>query len=315
MGMHHKDVSGRSLLPDDLGAEAANAGLIGSSAIGDEPPAYTDFDAVDSVHEIRTVPTFAGAISSPTSSAGAAYTDIDAISVGADARRSEAPAPTASRSGRAALRQVPVRVSAFGQRAMRDRRWLADRPAGRVSGEVPLMSPVGRPSVVPGPAWGHRPNGLPADEALTSPTPSVTHGPSGARAVRVMTPDLSGLHLVSARNVAADCGLEITVTLEDRLDSRPGSVAAQWPEAGGPIRAGGRIHVVVASSPLVAVPDVVGHSIDDARKALHARGLRVIHTHERHSPTMTAAGVVASRPRAGELVSVGSLVRLISDHG
>ena len=88
-------------------------------------------------------------------------------------------------------------------------------------------------------------------------------------------PDVTGQPLARAR--AAVTGAGLTVTVSERNDDTvpKGSVIAQTP-AGGTLHRGEAVALVVSKGPvLVAVPDVAGRQVDEARRILTEAGFTV----------------------------------------
>ncbi|MEU2058831.1 Stk1 family PASTA domain-containing Ser/Thr kinase [Streptomyces sp. NPDC013455] len=90
-------------------------------------------------------------------------------------------------------------------------------------------------------------------------------------------PDVTGDDLDGARQELTDAGLKVEVAA-GRVHSEydPGKVAAQSPADGRRAAEGDTVTLTLSKGPeMVEVPDVVGDSVDDARRALEDAGFEV----------------------------------------
>ncbi len=91
-------------------------------------------------------------------------------------------------------------------------------------------------------------------------------------------PDVTGDDLADARSELLDAGLKVKVAAE-RVNSSEydkGQVAEQSPAPGGTAAEGDTVTLTVSKGPeMVEVPDVVGDSVDDARRKLEGAGFQV----------------------------------------
>lgn len=127
---------------------------------------------------------------------------------------------------------------------------------------------------------------------------------------KLAAPNLEGMLVDDARERWKAKGIEIVVEGErDGSGAEPGTIVVQRPAPGAELSSK-EIRVTVArKSEDVAVPDVVGKGIDDARKALTEAGFEVA------DPTPEASDkppntVLKVTPAAGEKAKSGSIVRL-----
>ncbi|MET9128013.1 Stk1 family PASTA domain-containing Ser/Thr kinase [Streptomyces sp. NPDC004528] len=93
----------------------------------------------------------------------------------------------------------------------------------------------------------------------------------------VEIPDVTGTSVEDARAELEQAGLKVR-TAAQRVTSEfdRGQVARQSPEAGGEAATGDTVTLTVSKGPeMVRVPDVVGDSVDDAKKALEDAGFEV----------------------------------------
>ena len=101
--------------------------------------------------------------------------------------------------------------------------------------------------------------------------------------------------------------------LVDRPDPETpqGSVVSTDPSAGTNLQRGSEVIVVVSSGVAqVAVPDVTGQNVDDARSALIAAGFAVTTT-KRSSTTDAEGTVLEQSPAFGSKAAKGSTVSLV----
>ncbi len=130
------------------------------------------------------------------------------------------------------------------------------------------------------------------------------------QALDVTVPQLTGMRPDSARAKAEEVGLRFRVG--DRRFSAsapPGTVIDQTPRAGAHVEEGAEIVVAVsAGSETFSMPDVVGKSIDEAKRVLQERGLGVdVTTAGSDRPAGT---VIDSDPKSGAVVQTGDSVKL-----
>ena len=151
-------------------------------------------------------------------------------------------------------------------------------------------------------------------ESASSPTAKAEGGgaqPTTASDTKLAAPNLEGMLVDEARERWRARGIEIIVEGErDGSGAEPGTIVVQRPAPGAELSSK-EIRVTVArKSADVEVPDVVGKSIDDARKALEAGGFEV------SDPAFEASDkppntVLRMTPGAGETAKSGSIVRLV----
>jgi beta-lactam-binding protein with PASTA domain len=131
----------------------------------------------------------------------------------------------------------------------------------------------------------------------------VSKGPSG-----VAMPDVTGMAAADA--VKALAARKLVPTLQ-QVDSQeaPGTVLAQSPTSGKRAKPGTKVTLQVAKGHAsIAVPDVTGHSAQDAVNDLKNAGLSS--TVVRVPASQPTGTVVAQSPAAGTKVARGSAVRL-----
>ncbi|MFJ8543258.1 Stk1 family PASTA domain-containing Ser/Thr kinase [Streptomyces sp. NPDC093586] len=90
-------------------------------------------------------------------------------------------------------------------------------------------------------------------------------------------PDVTGTDLADARAELTDAGLKVKVAAEQvTSDYDKGQVARQTPGAGSRAAEGDTVTLILSKGPeMIEVPDVVGDSVDAARRALEDAGFEV----------------------------------------
>jgi len=127
----------------------------------------------------------------------------------------------------------------------------------------------------------------------------------------VAVPDLASLSLDDAKATLASRSLGLTIAERDQNDQIPaGVVISQVPAAGAKLSPGGTVAVVVsAGPPRLAVPNVAGRSVSDARAALQAIGLTPA-VEDVVDATAAGGSVLKVQPDAGAQVARGATVTL-----
>jgi serine/threonine-protein kinase len=126
----------------------------------------------------------------------------------------------------------------------------------------------------------------------------------------VAVPKLVGSSLANANQLAAAANLQLNQTGQQASMTVPkGDVISQNPAPGTQVAQNSSVAIVVSTGPpLVAVPDVVGMSTNDARKALKNAGFKV-HTYN-ELPTVLLDTVYTQNPGGGSKAPKGSTVNL-----
>ena len=128
----------------------------------------------------------------------------------------------------------------------------------------------------------------------------------------VVVPPLVGRIFSEAQQIiAATPGLQLRVERQEPSDREPGTVLAQNPSAGMKVHTDSVVNVVVAMERKVEVPDLIGHSAQEAEQMIAARpGLTLEVRGERFSPQ--APGTVLEQyPAPQTMVSAGAIVEVI----
>ena len=137
-------------------------------------------------------------------------------------------------------------------------------------------------------------------------TLTVSDGPGSAA-----VPDVVGQPLRRARDRLRDDGFRVRVRRESSESVAEGRVISSEPPPGSQLERGSSVTVVVSTGPeQVAVPDVVGQDVDDARSELEEAGLTADVTRE-ESEDEEPGTVLRQEPGADSEVDAGSSVALV----
>lgn len=126
-------------------------------------------------------------------------------------------------------------------------------------------------------------------------------------------PVLTEISLGRAMERIEESDLELhLIRWTETSDLDPGTVVSQKPEAGQTVPKGSSVTLVVAGAPGdVEVPNLVGMTLDDARKRLATSALiPTLNANSERDPGTVK--VVEQYPPAGELVPVGSRVEIVT---
>ena len=120
----------------------------------------------------------------------------------------------------------------------------------------------------------------------------------------VPVPSVTGRSVDDAQDAIRQAGLQPQLTGQSSADVEAGQIISQTP-AGGTAKRGSTVALVVSTGPgIVAVPDVRGLSIDDARQKLTDAGFRV------KVRSLRIGNVIAQSPRGGSQREQGSTVTI-----
>ena|GEM_PF-2400117 len=122
-----------------------------------------------------------------------------------------------------------------------------------------------------------------------------------------------GLSLAEARRRLSADQLQDSVTYQESSDYGPGTVIAQYPPEGTRVEQGTRVSLTVASERKVAVQNVVGRQLGEAREMLE--GLNVVVSYQEFNPCVPGAGthnkVLSQNIPAGRRVPAGTSIALV----
>lgn len=143
----------------------------------------------------------------------------------------------------------------------------------------------------------------------------ITAGGGADKSAKV--PPLATLTLGEAIPIAEQLGLKVKVVERVTSDSYPvDTILSQSPEPGTlvPINTAIEVRVVMGSG-LAVVPDILGFTLDEARKRLREMGLTLGQTIDAISTTAPPGTVVQQNPRGGLQVAKGTSVDLVFSIG
>ncbi|MFF9282064.1 Stk1 family PASTA domain-containing Ser/Thr kinase [Streptomyces griseosporeus] len=126
----------------------------------------------------------------------------------------------------------------------------------------------------------------------------------------VQVPDVTGEDLADAKSDLEGAGLKVEVAAE-RVNSEhdAGKVAAQTPGSGSEAAEGDTVTLTLSKGPeMVEVPDVVGESVDDAKRDLKAAGFEV--DEDRGLLGLFGDTVKKQSVDGGELAPKGSTIKI-----
>lgn len=125
----------------------------------------------------------------------------------------------------------------------------------------------------------------------------------------VPAPDVVGRNLTDAKNILA--GYNLTLGQVSKVDSdvEPDTILRQDPAAGTEVPVGAQINISVAFKEMIAVPDLKGHSRQEAESILKKERLSLGEVVKRFSD-QPLDSVVWQEPAAGTRVAVGTAVAI-----
>ncbi len=143
-----------------------------------------------------------------------------------------------------------------------------------------------------------------ADEGSTI-TLTVSRGP-GKKAI----PDVAGQGQNAAQQTLEAAGFKVTKTTQSSDTVSKNRVIATDPKAGTKATAGSTVQLVVSTGPKqVAVPNVVGSQIDDARSQLSAKGFGASTTQQ--VSDQEPGTVLSQDPAGGATAAPGATISLV----
>jgi serine/threonine-protein kinase len=150
----------------------------------------------------------------------------------------------------------------------------------------------------------------PAGEAQPAAPGAGTAAPAPAPQTQMTAPNIEGMLAKDARDRFRAQGITI-IEESERVDAsaEPGAILEQIPSGGAPL-VQKEIRVIVAKAPeLLAVPNIVGESLDEARNELVTAGFEVPEA-EYEMSDEPGGTVIRQEPNAGAKTEQGALVRL-----
>jgi eukaryotic-like serine/threonine-protein kinase len=137
--------------------------------------------------------------------------------------------------------------------------------------------------------------------------------------VLVTVPDVVGDKRTQAISELEDAGLEVgTITSVPAVDDtqEPGTVLEQDPAAGDEVDRGTNVDLRIVEAPdQVAIPELVGSSVEEAQATLSGLGLEPAGPVEEPSDTVPEGSVTRTDPASGQEVEPGSTVTIFVSTG
>lgn len=132
----------------------------------------------------------------------------------------------------------------------------------------------------------------------------------------VEVPNVVGRTEAQARDLLSQKDLKMTATRQFHNDIEKGRVISQSPEGGSTAGKNSTVTVVVSKGPqLIAVPNVISLTLDDARTQLEAVGLIAGNVTYEYSADASEDSVLRQQPQAGEKLAKGEAVDLVVSKG
>ncbi|MDQ0307843.1 serine/threonine-protein kinase [Kitasatospora herbaricolor] len=142
----------------------------------------------------------------------------------------------------------------------------------------------------------------------------ATYALSGA--VYTKVPGVLGKSRAEAVSVLAGAGLQGSFTEAWSETVPAGAVIGTDPDVGRRVRKSDPVAVTVSRGPQrIAVPDLTGRTLDQARQALAAAQLAPGTSNEQYDDVVPQGSVISSSPAAGELLPVNAPVSLLVSKG
>jgi eukaryotic-like serine/threonine-protein kinase len=130
------------------------------------------------------------------------------------------------------------------------------------------------------------------------------------------TPAVLAMTEGKARDILQHAGLDVRVRHDYSTSVKSGHVISSDPQPGHRIRDTGTVTIVVSRGPkTVAVPDVAGSSVGDAKQALRKAGLEPGRVTREFDADVTQGSVVRTDPENGTKRRPGSAVALVVSKG
>jgi len=134
---------------------------------------------------------------------------------------------------------------------------------------------------------------------------------------KVVVPFVVGKSTSEASALFGQAGLKLVVSGRAASTSvATDTIVSESPAGGLRVRKGAQVGVVVSTGlPTVAVPSVIGATLETASSQIASAGLAVGAVTRQNSATIPADAVISSSPGAGGSVTVGTIVDLVVSAG
>ncbi|MFJ4619568.1 Stk1 family PASTA domain-containing Ser/Thr kinase [Streptomyces sp. NPDC088812] len=125
------------------------------------------------------------------------------------------------------------------------------------------------------------------------------------------TPNFVGQTLERAKTMATNVELKLVSTEEACEDTPKGSVCEQDPKAGTEVDKGDTVNIVVSTgAPKVAVPSVLGKTLEEAKSTLEGDKYQLVVETKEEVSSEEAGTVIGQDPELGKEVEKGSTITL-----
>jgi len=130
-------------------------------------------------------------------------------------------------------------------------------------------------------------------------------------------PGVVGMKTADARDLLEGRGFKMNVSKTVKDATKPkDTVISQDPAAGGKLRKGGTVDVVVSGGPdLVTVPSVIGMTVESATAALATAGLQLGQSSEAYDAAVEKGKIARQEPQANAQAPKGSSVNVVVSKG
>lgn len=129
-------------------------------------------------------------------------------------------------------------------------------------------------------------------------------------------PSVEGRTQQEAESALSEAGFEPAVRESESSAAQQGQVMSQSPGGGGTEDVGSEVEITVGTGPnLVQIPNLYGNTPAQATEILNNAGLELGSQDSANSPDVTAGGIMAQSPAAGESLESGSEVGVTVSEG
>ncbi len=137
-----------------------------------------------------------------------------------------------------------------------------------------------------------------------------------SRDATIQVPGVTGLSVEEASLILSSRDLLVTVDRAEDPSVPKGVVISQVPVEGYAIERGEVVRLKVSSgASTIEVPPLVGLSLEEARRLLVLKGLKMGSVEQQHSPSTPEDEVISTDPASGVLVEKESSVNLVVSLG
>lgn len=133
---------------------------------------------------------------------------------------------------------------------------------------------------------------------------------------KVEVPDVRGYSQKSATKILSDQGFKVSVSTKFSSSVKEGDVISQSPGAGNMIARGAKVTITVSKGEdKVTVPEVGLKTLEDAKEALSAAGLKLIVSSQKYNDTVPEGCIISQSPKAGKKVTKGTGIGVVVSLG